>query len=238
MKLVFNHPKHFARGIRCEACHQEFPHKPGKTLHVPVQTCFVCHGSTHGPQGVLAPTSCDTCHTSDVAKMTPDHQASTWVFVKGSTLADHSAKGKADALFCKMCHSSFLLPGLPQGRHPTRSIGSRRIRAAPPRSVQPVSCVTRTASRAHQDHRPLWPPARRRPRRVRGPRVQSYQLLPRRRRYSSRSATTVTTRTSRSCPTGRPSISRSFSRVGPTRASGHQPPFCRRHALSARIGLG
>jgi hypothetical protein len=104
MKLVFNHPKHFAKGIRCEACHQEFPHKPGKTLHVPVQTCFVCHGSVHGPQGVMAPTSCDTCHTSDVAKVTPDHLVSTWVFVQGKTLAAHGEKGKVDPLFCKMCH--------------------------------------------------------------------------------------------------------------------------------------
>lgn len=104
MKLVFNHPKHFAKGIRCEACHQEFPHKPGKTLHVTVETCFMCHGTVHGPQGVMAPTTCDTCHTSDVAKLTPDHLVSTWVFVQGNTLAAHAVKGKADRLFCKMCH--------------------------------------------------------------------------------------------------------------------------------------
>ena len=60
MKLVFSHPKHFAKGIRCEACHQEFPHKPGKTLHVSVETCFMCHGTVHGEQGVMAPTTCPT----------------------------------------------------------------------------------------------------------------------------------------------------------------------------------
>ena len=110
-KLVFSHPKHFAKGIRCEACHQEFPHKPGKTLHVPVQTCFVCHGSVHGEQGEMAPTTCDTCHTSDIAKVTPDHLVSTWVFVEGDTLAAHAEKGKADPLFCKMCHEQTFCEG-------------------------------------------------------------------------------------------------------------------------------
>ena len=106
MKLVFSHPAHFAKGIRCEACHQEFPHKPGKTLHVPVETCFMCHGTLHGQQGVMAATTCSTCHTSDVAKLTPDHLNSSWVFVQGETLAAHAVRGKADPLYCKMCHEA------------------------------------------------------------------------------------------------------------------------------------
>lgn len=105
-KLIFNHPAHFARGIRCQACHQEFPHKPGRTDHVPIETCFTCHGSLHGPQGVVAPTNCDACHTSDIAKVTPEHQASNWLLAKGEPLAEHGQKAKKSELYCKMCHEA------------------------------------------------------------------------------------------------------------------------------------
>ncbi len=103
-KLVFNHAAHFAKGIRCVACHQEFPHKPGKTLHVSVETCFMCHGAMHGAEGILAPTSCDTCHTRDIATITPDHQRADWLLVGGSKLALHSVEGKQRPLYCRMCH--------------------------------------------------------------------------------------------------------------------------------------
>lgn len=103
-KLVFNHPAHFAEGIRCAACHQEFPHKPGRIVYVSVETCFVCHGTVHGQQGILASTDCDTCHTADIAPVTPDHSEATWVKLAGDGLGIHSADAKAKRLFCKMCH--------------------------------------------------------------------------------------------------------------------------------------
>jgi Cytochrome c7 and related cytochrome c len=103
-KLIFNHEAHFAKGIRCAACHQEFPHKPGKTLHVPVETCFQCHGSQHGAQGVMAPTSCDTCHTPDIATSTPDHAKPNWLLASGNGLALHSQQATQRRLYCKMCH--------------------------------------------------------------------------------------------------------------------------------------
>lgn len=103
-KLVFNHPAHFAKGIRCAACHQEFPHKPGKIIHVSVETCFVCHGTTHGAQGDLAPTACDVCHTADIARVTPDHSEATWVKLAGVGLGMHSTDAKNKRLYCKMCH--------------------------------------------------------------------------------------------------------------------------------------
>lgn len=103
-KLIFNHPAHFAQGIRCAACHQEFPHKPGRIEYVSVETCFTCHGTTHGTQGALAPTDCDVCHTADIDPVTPDHKQEIWVSLGGEGLALHSTDAKARRLFCKMCH--------------------------------------------------------------------------------------------------------------------------------------
>jgi len=103
-KLVFKHAPHFAKGIRCSACHKEFPHKPGKILHVSVETCFECHGTVHGNQGVLAPTSCSTCHTPDIATSTADHDQSTWLMQEGPGLARHARMATERRLYCKMCH--------------------------------------------------------------------------------------------------------------------------------------
>lgn len=103
-KLVFKHSAHFAKGIRCFACHKEFPHKPGKILHVPVETCFECHGTVHGNQGVLAPTACRVCHTSDIATKTADHDQSTWLMQKGPGVARHARTAIQRRLYCKMCH--------------------------------------------------------------------------------------------------------------------------------------
>lgn len=103
-KLIFNHAAHFAKNIRCSACHKEFPHKPGKIEHVSVETCFECHGTVHGTQGVLAPTACSTCHTSDIAKTTADHSQSTWLMQEGPGLARHARAATERRLYCKMCH--------------------------------------------------------------------------------------------------------------------------------------
>jgi|GEM_PF-700013 len=103
-KLVFNHQVHFANGIRCAACHHEFPHRPGRTIHVAVETCFLCHGRMHGSQGQLAPAGCDVCHTSDIAQTTPAHAAEDWLLVAGSEKAEHGRQALDRPLFCRMCH--------------------------------------------------------------------------------------------------------------------------------------
>jgi hypothetical protein len=103
-KLIFNHPAHFAKGIRCAACHQEFPHKPGKIIYVSVETCFTCHGTSHGEQGMLAPSECDVCHTPDIAPVTVDHKQESWVRFEGEGLGLHSRSAKESRLYCKMCH--------------------------------------------------------------------------------------------------------------------------------------
>lgn len=117
-KLIFNHGAHFAQGIRCVACHQEFPHKPGKTLHVSVETCFQCHGATHGERGTLAPTDCDVCHTADIAQVTPDHKDPNWLQAPGSAKAVHGQKGKDQRLFCRMCHEDTYCSGCHQVEMP------------------------------------------------------------------------------------------------------------------------
>ena len=104
-KLIFNHPAHFAKGIRCAACHQEFPHKPGRIVYVSVETCFTCHGTVHGDQQMLAPTECDVCHTQDIAPVTADHKQESWTIFPGNGLALHSRAATDQRLFCKMCHT-------------------------------------------------------------------------------------------------------------------------------------
>lgn len=103
-KLIFNHPAHFANGIRCSACHQEFPHKPGRIVHVSVETCFTCHGTVHGAQGDIAPASCDTCHTAGIAPVTVDHKQEAWVLMQGGAPALHGRAATERRLYCKMCH--------------------------------------------------------------------------------------------------------------------------------------
>lgn len=103
-KLIFNHQVHFANNIRCAACHHEFPHKPGYTIHVDVETCFLCHGRMHGAQGKLAPTECDVCHTADIEQTTPDHEEEDWRFVAGAEKAEHSRQALDRRLYCRMCH--------------------------------------------------------------------------------------------------------------------------------------
>jgi hypothetical protein len=69
-----------------------------------VETCFTCHGTTHGAQGALAPASCDTCHTAGIAPVTVDHKQEAWVSFKGAGPALHGRAATERRLYCKMCH--------------------------------------------------------------------------------------------------------------------------------------
>jgi hypothetical protein len=62
-RVRFKHSTHFERGIRCEACHDEYPHELDQPPKRPVMAkCSVCHSQKHGKQGMVAPKNCDFCH--------------------------------------------------------------------------------------------------------------------------------------------------------------------------------
>lgn len=96
--LIFSHEKHFAEGIKCQSCHNFYPHVPDKTLRIPMQSCYSCHQLTHGKQGQLASGKCRTCHPPGFNLKPRDHTAS---FVKGA----HKERAYKEPSYCSMCHA-------------------------------------------------------------------------------------------------------------------------------------
>lgn len=97
-KLInFNHPIHFKRGIRCQACHDEWPHQPGQTIKPEMQACARCHRLAHGNQGLTASGECSLCHPPGMP-LKPDFH--TPEFTSGG----HKDWAKEDRSFCRMCH--------------------------------------------------------------------------------------------------------------------------------------
>lgn len=94
--LNFDHNKHFSQGIRCESCHQEYPHTPQGLVKPKMDTCFNCHGLNHGQQGQKATGRCSACHTSDF-NLTPADHTPGWVS------AGHKDVDKSNPN-CSMCH--------------------------------------------------------------------------------------------------------------------------------------
>lgn len=60
----FRHEVHFQRGIKCSACHTEWPHQKSKLVKPKMDACIVCHRLEHGNQGEIAPSAsnCSLCH--------------------------------------------------------------------------------------------------------------------------------------------------------------------------------
>lgn len=87
-----NHGLHFSRGISCDSCHYENPHRPDGLVKIPMKVCFNCHGLNHGPIGELASGDCIVCHDS---KKAPAGHTPEW-----------KAKGHAAGFIqeCVMCH--------------------------------------------------------------------------------------------------------------------------------------
>lgn len=96
--LIFNHEKHFKKGIKCRSCHTFYPHQPDKTYTVPMRTCYYCHQVTHGSMGLIAPASCYLCHTKNFNLKPDDH---TRKFESGA----HKEKAYSDPFYCSMCHT-------------------------------------------------------------------------------------------------------------------------------------
>lgn len=96
----FNHPVHFKKGIKCDACHVTWPHQPGGLVKPTMDACANCHQLEHSSQGKAAPsTNCGLCHPPDFKLKPDDHDG-----------ADFSAKGHADAgetqiQKCLLCHT-------------------------------------------------------------------------------------------------------------------------------------
>ncbi len=93
--LVFDHGVHFEKGIRCAACHQQYPHQLGKTAKPEMMICFNCHGLYHAGQ-IMAPRDCSICHSKIVLK--PASHTSEW------RPKLHSIEAKKDRDKCISCH--------------------------------------------------------------------------------------------------------------------------------------
>ncbi len=96
--LIFNHEKHFAKGIKCQSCHDFYPHQPDRTLRIPMQSCYSCHQLIHGKQGLLASGDCSLCHPRGFNLKPKDH---TGAFVKGV----HKDRAYKEPSYCSMCHA-------------------------------------------------------------------------------------------------------------------------------------
>jgi hypothetical protein len=96
--LYFKHDPHLIRGIRCAACHSEFPHAPGGINRPSMTVCYNCHGLGHSGQGPVASGECSFCHPTGYgvpATHTPDFRNS-----------GHKAEAGKDPFPCETCHKT------------------------------------------------------------------------------------------------------------------------------------
>lgn len=96
-KVIFNHSIHLARGFRCDFCHAGFPHSQRGTATPPMETCYACHGTTHGARGVIATEDCYACHPKDFNLVPRSHYVPKWK-------TKHKRQAKANIGSCLMCH--------------------------------------------------------------------------------------------------------------------------------------
>lgn len=108
--IVFSHQAHLSRGAKCEACHRGVEAVGLATVrHLPMMAdCMECH------DGDRAPATCATCHVSrrdgvletslPGGKLVPrglyrndDH--------RGDFARTHGPAAKADADYCRACHT-------------------------------------------------------------------------------------------------------------------------------------
>lgn len=94
--LIFSHGNHLL--VSCDGCHSRLPHRDGATDRVPMEVCFACHGVQHGPQGELASSECDDCHTPSFT-LRPRTHVEDWAKQPHADAADRSGVNG-----CLMCH--------------------------------------------------------------------------------------------------------------------------------------
>ncbi len=96
--LVFDHELH--AGVDCGVCHVRPPHEDGVTYAPPMETCFACHGLVHGPDGVMAPDACDSCHT-DTSGLRPADHVADWDGAPHARAVERDGSNP-----CTMCHDA------------------------------------------------------------------------------------------------------------------------------------
>lgn len=108
----FRHEVHFQRGIRCAACHTEWPHQKSKLIKPKMEACIVCHRLEHGNQRQIAPSAsnCNLCHPPGF-KLKPDNHVAHGSQLKGRTLKEPALFKQYKSLSpeqtqkCLVCHS-------------------------------------------------------------------------------------------------------------------------------------
>lgn len=95
--LIFKHDAHFAKGVKCFSCHQEWPHRKNKIIRPSMDLCYGCHGLTHSGNGVVAPENCDLCHPPGFQLKPATH---TEAFVSGT----HKDVVEESYFTCMTCH--------------------------------------------------------------------------------------------------------------------------------------
>lgn len=95
--LTFSHGNHLM--VNCTACHYRMAHVGGTTYRPPMESCFNCHGLSHGPQGELATSKCRDCHTSSF-NLKPKTHTANW------KQKPHALASAKTANSCLMCHDS------------------------------------------------------------------------------------------------------------------------------------
>ena len=95
--LIFSHGNHLV--VSCTSCHYGPSHQAGQTVSPPMESCFNCHGISHGPQGDLATAECDACHT-------PSFELRPMTHVQDWAKKPHAERAALDANQCMMCHDA------------------------------------------------------------------------------------------------------------------------------------
>lgn len=96
--LRFGHGTHLL--VECAACHASPPHLGDRTVLPLMESCFLCHGLTHGEQGTLAPSLCGDCHTPE-HQLRPVLHVEDWAELPHAEFAEQEGTNR-----CMMCHDS------------------------------------------------------------------------------------------------------------------------------------
>lgn len=106
--LIFNHQAHFAKGVKCFSCHNEWPHTRAGTKKPAMDLCYGCHGLTHAASGVIAPENCDLCHPVGF-NLKPNSHTAEFISSQHKKVVEDSyftcMTCHDDREFCAPCHT-------------------------------------------------------------------------------------------------------------------------------------